>query len=635
MLRTWPLLMLILILAMFSGFTPARAQTPTQEMTAPDVEAFLDGVMPLQLEREDIAGAVIVVVKDGQILFAKGYGYSDVGKRTPVSADATLFRPGSISKLFTWTSIMQLVEQKKLDLDRDVNDYIDFKIPATYAQPITLRNIMTHTPGFEETIRDLFVASENQLRPLGDYLKASLPERVFPPGTTPAYSNYATAVAGYIVQRISGEAYDDYIERHILQPLGMVHTTFRQPLPEALRPLMSNGYQAASKPANPFELVQAWPAGSASTTATDMARFMIAHLQDGRYEDVQILEPDTARLMHSAQFVAVPPLNSMCLGFYEETRNGQRIIGHGGDTAWFHSDLHLVPAANIGFFVSYNSPGKGQINARAAVWDKFLDRYFPYQIPPTSAPFSHDGARLVSGSYLSSRRPQTTILSFISTVGVPKISTNSDGTISTGDRDVSGQPKRFQEISSLVFQEVNGQARVAFKKDSSGRMIMGMDYPFMVLEQAPWNESGIFNYILIFGSLGILALTVVLWPVGAVVRWHYARPLKPEHRGVRLFVRIVCLIDLAFACAWIAMLSGLSNPGKLNDSLDPLLRIVQIVGWLGVIGTIAAVYDAWLAFRETNRWWFSRLHAAAIALACVGFCWFLSHWHMLSFSLKY
>ncbi len=623
---------LILILMVIFGLTPARAQP----MTAPDVEAFLDGVMPLQLEREDIAGAVIVVVKDGQILFSKGYGYSDVAKRTPVTAEATLFRPGSISKLFTWTSIMQLVEQKKLDLDRDVNDYIDFKIPPTYPKPITLRNIMTHTPGFEEAIKDLFVADAKNLKPLGDYLKASLPERVFPPGTTPAYSNYATAVAGYIVQRTSGEAFDDYVERHILQPLGMTHTTFRQPLPETLRPLMSNGYQVASKPAKPFEFVQAWPAGSSSTTAADIARFMIAHLQDGRYENAQILQPETARLMHSAQFVAVPPLNSMCLGFYEETRNGQRIIGHGGDTAWFHSDLHLIPAANVGFFVSYNSAGKGQISSRTAVWEKFLDRYFPFQVPDASPPSTGaNDAREVSGSYLSSRRSATSVLSFISAIGVAKVSVNSDGTISWGARDLNGEPKHFREVAPLVFREVNGQDRVAFKKDSSGRMIMGMDFPFMVLQKAPWDESGLFNNVVIFGSLGMLILTVVLWPVAALVRWHFGRPLKPAHGGLRLLVRIVCLLDVAFAIAWISMLSALSDPGKLNDSLDPVLRIVQILGWLGVIGTIAALYDAWLGIRETNRWWWNRVHAAGIAVACVSFTWFLAHWHMLHFSLNY
>src|SRR5260370_14050559 len=137
-----------------------------------------------------MAGSVIAVVKGGKAFFAKGYGYSDVERRIHVSADATLFRPGSISKLFNWTAIMQQVELGKLDLDRDVNDYIDFKIPSTYSKPITLRDIMTHTPGFEETTQEPFVSDAWYRTPLDQYLKAHLPVRILPPGTTPAYSNY-------------------------------------------------------------------------------------------------------------------------------------------------------------------------------------------------------------------------------------------------------------------------------------------------------------------------------------------------------------------------------------------------------------------------------------------------------------
>ncbi len=238
--------------------------TTMHEMTPEDVGAFLDGILPQQLAREDVAGVVVSVVKDGKVLFAKGYGYSDVEKKVPVSPDTTLFRPGSISKLFTWTSVMQLVEQGKLDLDRDINDYLDFKIPATYPKPITLRNVMTHTPGFEETVQELFVGDAKDLKPLGPYLKEHLPERIFPPGTTPAYSNYATAMAGYIVQRVSGQDYFDYIDEHILKPLGMTHSTFRQPLPDSLASMMSKGYDVASQPAKKFEFVEAMPAGSSS-----------------------------------------------------------------------------------------------------------------------------------------------------------------------------------------------------------------------------------------------------------------------------------------------------------------------------------------------------------------------------------
>ncbi|HRH43989.1 MAG TPA: serine hydrolase domain-containing protein, partial [Pyrinomonadaceae bacterium] len=186
---------------------PKPAESGKPEMTAADVEAFLDGVVPAQLTQNDIAGATISVVKDGKLLFAKGYGYSDVKAKKPVSPETTLFRPGSVSKLFTWTAVMQLVEQGKLDLNKDVNEYLDFKIPEAFGKPITLTHILTHTPGFEEQIKDLFTLNQDSPN-LGEYLKTHIPARIFPPGTTPAYSNYATALAGYIVEHVSGKPFN-------------------------------------------------------------------------------------------------------------------------------------------------------------------------------------------------------------------------------------------------------------------------------------------------------------------------------------------------------------------------------------------------------------------------------------------
>src|SRR5882762_6243421 len=393
---------------------PAASSTAlpsARELTATDLEAFLDGLVPAQLEREDVAGAVVAVVKDGRVLFAKGYGFADVATRKPISPSDTLFRPGSISKLFTWTSVMQLVEQGKLDLDRDVNDYLDFKIPVAFEKPITLRNVITHTPGFEETGKELFVSDAAHVRPLGEYLRDHLPARIFPPGTTPAYSNYATALAGYIVQRVSGKPFEQYVSENIYGPLGMPHTTFVQPLPPELQPLMSKGYVRASQSAKPYEFVQAYPAGSVATSAADMCNFMIAHLQEGQFGGARILKPETAKLMHSRQFASDPRLNGMALGFYEESRNGHRIIGHGGDTVYFHSDLHLIPDANTGFFVSYNSAGKGEISPRSALWYHFLDRYFPYTPAKVEKLASADAdAKTVAGRYLTSRRSESNFL---------------------------------------------------------------------------------------------------------------------------------------------------------------------------------------------------------------------------------
>jgi len=311
-----------------SSTPPTR--TPAQsvpQLTASDVEAFLDGVVPMQLQREDIAGAVVVVVKDGSVLLSKGYGYADVKARTPVSPSATLFRPGSISKTFTWTAVMQLVEQGELNLDRDVNDYLDFQIPHSFGRSVTLRNLMTHTAGFEEVIKDLAVDRPEDLPPLQGFLTTHQPKQIYVPGTIPAYSNYGADLAGYIVQRVSGMPFEQYIQHNVFAPLRITHATFVQPLPDSLKPMMSNGYALASEDAKPFELVPPDPApdGSLSITGADTAPFMIAHLQNGSYGDIRILQQQTAKMMHTRQFGMDPSLNAMALGFYEENRNGLHI----------------------------------------------------------------------------------------------------------------------------------------------------------------------------------------------------------------------------------------------------------------------------------------------------------------------
>ncbi|MGH2628527.1 MAG: serine hydrolase domain-containing protein, partial [Anaerolineales bacterium] len=330
-----------------------------------ELEAFLDGLMIAHLAEKNVAGATFALVQDGQLLFAKGYGYADVDRRTPVDAERSLFRIGSVSKLFTWTMVMQLVEQGKLDLDADVNQYLDFAIPATYPEPITLRHIMTHTPGFEDRGKDLFTEDSTQIIPLGRWLATHIPARVRPPGQLSVYSNYATALAGYVVERVSGIAWDDYLEQHILRPLGMNQTTGRQPLAQSLAPHMSQGYEFSQGRHVPqkFEIVNgASPAGSISASAVDMSKFMLAHLGGGALGGVRILGEETARRMYARAFGHDPRLPGFCLGFYEKSSHGLRIIGHGGDTQWFHTDLALIPEANLGLFVSYNTASGGELS---------------------------------------------------------------------------------------------------------------------------------------------------------------------------------------------------------------------------------------------------------------------------------
>jgi CubicO group peptidase (beta-lactamase class C family) len=619
---------------------PEAAKT-THEMTASDVEAFLDGLVPLQLKLADIAGATISVVKDGKLLLAKGYGYADVQKKQPVSPQDTLFRPGSISKLFTWTAVMQLFEQGKLDLDRDVNEYLDFKIPDAFGKPITLKNILTHTPGFEEQIKDLFTTTPSTPN-LGEYLKAHIPARIYPPGTVPAYSNYATALAGYIVQRVSGRPFEDYVEENIIKPLNMTHSTFKQPLPSNLASLMSSGYRRGSDPAEPFEIVNPFPAGSLSSSATDMAQFMIAHLQEGQLGDVRILKPETARLMHSRLFALDDAANAMCYGFYEETRNGHRIIGHGGDTVYFHSDLHLVLDQNVGFFVSYNSAGTASglgASPRATLWEAFLDRYYPYSPQVQSAANAKDAAKAVSGIYTFSRRSDSSFFRLASLLGELTVSPTDDGDIEvsllTG---ANGKPKRWQPVSATTFVERDGQDKLIFKPDQNGQLQMVLPFPFFIGQPVGKLHSGKLLLPVLIISLLLMLLTLILWPVAWFVRRHFGSKLELT-RGewwLRLGVRLVFLLDLIFIGSLIGLLSyGLTHLEVFSSSATKWFYLVQFIGVVGALGTIIVLLNVLFSWRSKRRTIWGKLGAVIMLLACVGVLWFSFAGNLLHFSSTY
>lgn len=619
--------------------TVAAPSSGVHELTAADAEAFLDGIVPLQLAREDIAGATVAVVKDGKLLFAKGYGYADVEQKKPVSPEETLFRPGSVSKLFTWTAVMQLAEQDKLDLDRDVNDYLDFKIPEVFGKPITLKNLLTHTAGFEEQAKDL-ISFNGESPNLGEFLKTHIPARIFPPGTVPAYSNYGASLAGYVVERVSGEPFNQYVEEHIFMPLQMNHSTFAQPLPPDFAPNMSNGYRLASEKPMPFEIVGPFPAGSLSSTATDMARFMLAHLQDGQLNDARILKPETAQMMHSRLFALDPAANAMAYGFYEESRNGHRIIGHAGDTNAFHSDLHLIPDAGVGFFVSYNSAGRGQISPRTILWEAFLNRYFPYTPPITPALESaKNDAQAVSGTYQISRRSESSFLKAFALLGETTVSPAEDGTIQVDSLLApNGKPKQWQETAPMTFREVGGQDVLVFKPDENNRMQMIIPFPFMVFQKVGlWENSRILLPVLGF-SLFIMFLTLVLWFVGWFVRRHYEGKLELTRLEwwLRIIVRVVFALDLIFVAAMVGLISyATAHLDFLSERGIIWFHLAQVIGVLGAIGTLAIFYNAVRAWTSKRYRIWGKLQATVFALVCLGFLWFVFAGNLLSFSSNF
>ena len=617
--------------------------SPPPQLTKADFETFLDALIPSQLRNRNIAGAVVSVVKDGQALFQKGYGYADVEEKKPVLPDQTLFRPGSVSKLFTATAVMQLVEQGKLDLDRDVNDYLDFALPKTYPEPVTLRQLLTHTGGFEETLKNLFVAHESDIKPLRTYLMNEMPARIFLPGKIPSYSNYGFTLAGYIVERVSGERFERYIENHILKPLGMNNSTFEQPLPPQLGPQMSKGYLSASKKPRDFEWVQAAPAGALTTTAADMTRFMLAFLQDGAVDGVSILKPETVRQMETRQFEFDPMLPGLGITFMEYLIDPVRIIAHGGDTVYFHSDMILVPDAHLGYFLSYNSLGKDVGGGRGEVWRSFVNRYFPsagqtkVDVDPNMA---KSDRRAVGGLYDGTRRGQTTLLRILALVGQFKVSSDKEGVLQIeGMKNQSGELKRWREIAPLIYREIDGLERIGFRRDASGAV--GEMLPFPAIyegQRVPWYCSKIFIGLLIGGNLLLALLTVLLWPVAVMIRKRYQRPLfsKKSDRVLYFLSRIVCLAEVLFVLAPILALSqGLEHIMILGDAINPWLQAFHVVGWVLMAGVVLLIIAAVRFVRLPGHGLWFRAHAILLAVGGIAFGLFAWQYHFLDASLKF
>ncbi len=624
---------------------PAGQQHPADgahPFDASDVNSRLDGYMPEALANGDIAGAVVVVVKDGAVLTERGFGVSDMATKALVDPERTLFRPGSTSKLFTWTAVMQQVEAGRLNLDQDINAYLDFDIPADHGKPITLRDLMTHTAGFEESLKGVLVPNAGGMRPLGAFLKAWVPARLFAPGEVPAYSNYGAALAGYIVERVSGEKFSAYIEHRILRPLGMANSTFEQPIPSAWQSRLSKSYFAASGPPNPFEFLQISPAGSMTTTGADMARFMIAHLDDGQFGAARILMPGTARLMHAPAFTATPPLPGMALGFYHEDRNGHVIIGHGGDTVTFHSDMHLLLNDRCGLFVSFNSRGAHDsvYAIRELLFRQFVDRYFPAPAEehPVVASARADAVTL-AGTYIPSRRSDTTFFHLAYLLVPTRVAATADGDITLSDQaSPGGALQAWHEIAPFVWQNAATGIRLAAVVRRGTVRQFGLEgAPFEVYQPAVGAYAH-WNLTVLEASLAALAISALVWPVAALVRWRYRQPFPFRGRVAILYrlVRGVAVIDVLLAVGWMTILSQVqTNVVLLNGPLDPWLRLLQALGLAGIAGGVVGVLNAVLVWRERQAAWRVKVQALLLAFATLGAAWSIVGQRLVTASLNY
>jgi CubicO group peptidase (beta-lactamase class C family)/uncharacterized integral membrane protein len=630
--------LLLGLLPLFSPGQEAGSVPPpaTQGPADPkELEAFIDGIMAAHLEGNHIAGATISVVKDGQLFFAKGYGYANFKSKTPVLPDRTMFRPGSVSKLFTWTAVLQLYELGKLNLDADVNTYLkEFQIPATFPQPITLNHLLSHTPGFEERGTGMAARKSEDLMPLGKWLASHMPARVRPPGELTSYSNYGTSLAGYIVEVVSGIPFEQYIEENIFKPLGIEHSTFRQPLPEALAPNMSTGYtyKNGGFKEEKFELLNGMaPAGALSACATDMARFMIAHLQNGAYGDARILKEETAKFMHSRLFGHDPRINGNAHGFWEFGYNDLHLIEHGGDTIYFHSQLALIPDKNVGYFVSYNT---GPGGSREQLFHALLNRFYPASSPLADLKPSTDALKRlkkVSGVYGMTRMSYTKYEKIAALLMQIKVAPTKEGTLLV---KIPGDVQQYAELEPLVFRQVDGQSLLVFKEDDRGRVTLAFagDFPHMALFKLKWHEQPMLHYVIIGFCVLFFVIAALGWPLAALSRKICRRKVEgnPAPKTARL---VAGLMSGCFLIFLILLASALKNTEEVMFGVPLLLKVALVFPLIAAVLAVGVLGFTLLAWGK--KYWYGcrRLTYTLILIAAVVFLWVLCFYNLIGWRL--
>jgi len=656
-------ILLILVALLVGG--PALAQnstaTGTNELSASpqqqgggptdpaELEAFLDELMAGYLEEHHIAGAAVAVVKDGELLFTKGYGFADLESGTPVDPERTIFKLASNSKPFTWTAVMQLVEQGKLDLEADINTYLDFQIPDTYPEPITLGDLMAHTSGFECLYAEILAHDADELVPAGEWLASHIPARVRPPGDVAGYANYNADLAGYIVARVAGIPFDQYIQENILDPLGMAYTTAQSPVPPELVPYQSVSYtyedgdfQIYPDP-DYFAQPAAVPGAGMAASALDMARFMIVHLQDGRYSDenitdTRILEESTAQKMHSTLSTQDPRIRGNAHGLIDISDNGQWTIGHYGGAAFaeFNNAMLLLPDKNLGVFVAYNSVGSDVLNTQHLGFMRaFFDHYFPApEVAPIEPPadFAEQAGRF-TGSYRVTQAAYSNIEKVLGLfTRFVTISDPGDGTLLW---TFYGYEFELVEVEPLYFRQVGGDQMggvdLVFREDGQGGIthMFSSFAPQWAFEKLNWYETPGFNMALLLTCVLIFLSLLIVALIGFVRDRRRGGDREPAPRGAhiaRWIIVVISALNLLFLVG--TALWGMEAAVPFFG-VSPIYRIVLLLPIIAAVLTVGALIYTVLAWKDSYWGVIGRVYYTLVTLASLAFVWFLNFWNLL------
>ncbi|MFP4298910.1 MAG: serine hydrolase domain-containing protein [Spirulinaceae cyanobacterium] len=600
--------------------------------------AFADDFFEEEMPKSHVPGAAIAIVKDGEVFYTQGYGYADLAQNIPVEADKTLFRVASLSKTVTATATMQLHERGVIDVNEDVTPYLGEQVNLNnpFSEPVTFARMMMHNDGTTRRMIGLAASTPEKMQPLGEYLGENMPAIARPPGTFYSYSNHSIALLGYLVQEISDTPFVEYIEKNIFDPLEMSRSSFRQPLPPSLADDLATGYQWNKsqnefKPV-PFLYLNIAPAAALGTTATDMARYMQAHLRD----DSAILQPQTLELMHETHFRQHPRLPGTAYGFRENTINDIRVIGHFGSLRGYSSSLTLVPDRGLGIFIVSNS--------FSGIHTKFTKQLFDRYFPATDSPTPPENTATVdlepyTGIYRDLEYPRNTIAKLTAVFQETWITKGENKTLLVKRPNLlfpqSVQPLVLNPVDPPLFQHADRSDLTAFEPSDSNKMA----YAYNLIPSRIGTYERVAWYNTIWTHLILLLLCI-----GVFLSAAYVYPLKPLWRRLRgksfqmtrshpwpwQLAGITSLLNLIFLIGFPLSI-WLYTPWKLAYGFPTIAIAFLTLPLITLAFSLGILLYGVLAWMSPQWSWGDRIHYSSVGVAAIVFIAIASYWNLLGF----
>lgn len=604
-----------------------------RDINTKELESFVNKAFQNNMGEYSIPGGVISIVKDGNIILAKGYGYANTDNKTPVDPEHTLFRIGSVTKVFTATVIMQLVEEGRINLNKDVNDYLtDFSIKNKYNSPVTMAELLTHTSGIDSDEIGDISRNESEIKPIIQFLKKRMLPVVREPGSQIQYSNYGMALAACILEDVTDQSCNDYINQNILEPLDMTNTTFalnNSNLAQGYNVI--NGKRKACNLEGYFKL---YPIGGLVSTANDMAKFMIANLNEGEYNGNRILEADTVKTMQSRQAGFDPLLPGTCYGFCEKYIDGVRAVCHSGYSEdGFLTEVCLFPQYDLGIFISINQGSNNSFPQEFA--SDFVKRY--YDNGTTVSPASvEDIDPAIAGTYRFGEYSRSTLTKgdIFGAGEDVKVSINGDGTISLYETDPFTYKKSVTtavQVSRLVFQKANGDY-VVFKADSKGKirlMAQTSNSWHGTYERISWYDTNSFQNYFFLTLVALALFEIVVWLVFLIRYFRKKRSVLQETTMSQLGKNLAGVGSLLNFMFFAISMMTWGRRLRYGVPLD-----IVILLCIPIITSIITLALAVIAIRIIRLRKVSVLLRINIVLSCIlgcGYMWFYHYWNFLGF----